>query len=787
MSRGFAGRVKAGLFSAEGGTVLNAYPVVNADALTWDVARYHLQPVSGSLEHEDRGAAEQLLWRLKREHPAACPGHGFAISETPQTVIVPQEWQIPDQKNFHGFAVRRTGTFTLRADDSDYQQVVSTLLKLALRRHMRTSAGQLGPVWQHVGGFCELPRPSSDDPTTAFARRLEVLPATVRGGQWVLKVHLSTVSTDALTIGQYYRDGNVQSLAQRIVLKRENRQTRKLEPTAIRVFVDRPGRPAEMMELAQPELLLEDARLDPASQGPLAQRPVRCQPFKADELEIDANHVRLILDTQITGKAHRETILNVDTRASWFQRVRSTIDGFDAFGVNVKVDEQLYRVPDEHTRVVSLPALRMMVRPGQQGDLPASTADASSIQERARTRSRLLRQNGYLFQYPLTPLLAVPHTWSQARAQRLKRDLNAAARELHLALDFSVVNYALPADILNAAETGKNNAVVAVLPEGSTQPQSPGDMHERIKRLEGMPPSQCIQHDRTLRPHLVETNWNALPNHVAHSVRGRYTLLLQNLVVKCGWLPFTPAEPAHFNVHVGIDVGGVQNNYAMACIGYGLAQAHTQAMFFPQAIRVGGQQAEPIPDSALCRSLDEGFRTIHGRLTELGDSPDFERVLFVRDGDMNGQGETWQEIDGLIRLRAQWVEGGLITADAQWVVAEVSKRAEYWRQLRRVSARVLNPVVGTVSFPFDDPLQALVSTTGDPYLTQGTADPLYVTLTPLGGEIDPWSVMKDLVTEADLCFTKPDHGLSLPWVLHVADKGALHLSRGYYERAGVPV
>jgi hypothetical protein len=31
----------------------------------------------------------------------------------------------------------------------------------------------------------------------------------------------------------------------------------------------------------------------------------------------------------------------------------------------------------------------------------------------------------------------------------------------------------------------------------------------------------------------------------------------------------------------------------------------------------------------------------------------------------------------------------------------------------------------------------------------------------------------DLIWEADMCFSKPDIGMSLPWILHVADTGAL--------------
>jgi hypothetical protein len=90
-----------------------------------------------------------------------------------------------------------------------------------------------------------------------------------------------------------------------------------------------------------------------------------------------------------------------------------------------------------------------------------------------------------------------------------------------------------------------------------------------------------------------------------------------------------------------------------------------------------------------------------------------------------------------------------------------------------------NPLVGYAVFPFDDPNVALVATTGSPYLPQGTAHPLLVTISDICGRANPKHVVQDIVWQADLCFTKPDIGMSLPWVLNVADSGALQLSRSY--------
>lgn len=74
---------------------------------------------------------------------------------------------------------------------------------------------------------------------------------------------------------------------------------------------------------------------------------------------------------------------------------------------------------------------------------------------------------------------------------------------------------------------------------------------------------------------------------------------------------------------------------------------------------------------------------------------------------------------------------------------------------------------------------ALVCTTGAPYLSQGTASPLKICAIDIYGQASLEDVVHDLLWEADMCLTKLDMGMSLPWVLHVADTGALQLARSY--------
>jgi hypothetical protein len=330
------------------------------------------------------------------------------------------------------------------------------------------------------------------------------------------------------------------------------------------------------------------------------------------------------------------------------------------------------------------------------------------------------------------------------------------------------------------------DTLIAVLPEDSRDPQHAGDTHEQIKKSLGIP-SQCIHFDHTLHRQWIDKTWNEIREKQAwhaRMIQTNYEAILLNLLVKHGWVPFLPADPFHFNVHVGLDVGGQHNNYVMACVGYGLAEG--RPVFLPQRIDVTSPQAEPIHDEQLFQGLLRLFEHVHAPFLEHGIAPNFDRVLFFRDGDFKGQGQAWQEFNALRKLHVALQERGMVRKDAVWVATELSKRASYWRQLRQEDSRILNPCVGRVSFPFEDELVALVSTTGAPYLTQGTAAPIIVRMHPIHGDFTPKEVLRDLIWEADMCFTKLDTGMSFPFVLHVADQGALQLSR-LYDISGITV
>jgi len=231
-------------------------------------------------------------------------------------------------------------------------------------------------------------------------------------------------------------------------------------------------------------------------------------------------------------------------------------------------------------------------------------------------------------------------------------------------------------------------------------------------------------------------------------------------------------EGFHFNVQVGLDVGGRHNTDAVSCLGYGFSRPKECLVFRPDAIPIDVQKAEPIPMQNLLNGLLAQFETVQAELSKAGVEADFERVLFIPDGHLRGDIErSWNdEADALQELHKELLRRRWITNDSVWVAVELRKIAEDWRLIRS-AVKVDNPFAGRYVFPYDDESVALVCTTGAQYLTQGTANPLMLQIIDIHGRADRKEVIGDVFWGADMCFTKPDVGMRLPWVLHVADAG----------------
>ncbi|GGB76486.1 hypothetical protein [Deinococcus soli (ex Cha et al. 2016)] len=745
-------------------TILNAYAIRHP--LTWQVNVYRVERLiqePAATPQDMRGLLHEYARRVARQKFSG----PFWTLDT-QHVAAPVSCQLPTG-DYQGYRITSLPVRTIDAQDPEQSDLVRDILKSATRDALKSDS-ELGDLIQDGLRFVEQPSARNLNGELHYCRRYEVRPMTVRvqGGEvrWVLQMVVDTVSIDAHPISRYYREGQVEQLADFILAKRKNRRTRAGGPTAIRaLYLPDGGGYGQFGRLSDPERILTHANLDPSDQQHLVEEPHPCTLYrqgKQEEMPLPGESIHLVLDTQITGENHDDTILDVPVRNRVYRQLHAAIDGTAVYGVTLNLERDLVRI---ESAVVRPPALKLRGR-----ELAAPRAVTfKSLQERNRTRANHVRRHGYLYSFAdINPLLAVPRQYGRARGEQLAQQLQDILTEQnHNVRVAGPVPYESVDDI--AAKLGEHDALIAVLPEGSRQAQHANDTHEQIKRKLSVT-SQCIQKDRTRR---VQGDTERQARNAGFNAQA----VVSNLLVKHGWIPFLPAEPGHYNVRFGIDVGGVQNNKVMVCVGYGFAEA--LPAFRAEEIKVGREQAEPILDGPLYLGMVELLARMREWVAARGVVPNFNRLLIFRDGDSNGEAGVWQERDAFSRLHAEFLKQEWIDDQASWVLVEISKRAAGWRQLQLEDGRPVNPLVGTYSFPFEDPSHALVSTTGSPTLAQGTAQPLLVKMSAVAGAFDPREVVHDLIWEADLCFTKLDHGYALPYTLHVADAGALQLARTY--------
>ncbi len=188
---------------------------------------------------------------------------------------------------------------------------------------------------------------------------------------------------------------------------------------------------------------------------------------------------------------------------------------------------------------------------------------------------------------------------------------------------------------------------------------------------------------------------------LARSLRNRLDLTVINLLVKHNWVPFSPASPYHFNVHIGLDVGGVHNTNAVACVGYGFGIAPGELVFRLEELPIPVAKKEPIPSDALRNGLLAIFERIAEAVEDAGMMFDLTRMLVYRDGRLLGRGDAWNETDAFRQLHRDATERGWIRGESEWAALEIMKGAEGLRVFEMLP-QPANPLVGRCTFPFDE-------------------------------------------------------------------------------------
>lgn len=763
---------------------LDAYEVTNLDALEWEVTPYRLQKHGlETAKHEDRGSIVDAMWELRRQHGERCKGWGFIVAVDEQTVVVPARWVLPTDVTAANYYIKAGEPFAARASAPQHHSIVIGIMKEAVKKHFKDgSCGDLGFLWQDYNAFCQMPSEAGDG-EACFCRRFTVLPVSLNGGI-ALHFIVSTTAIDALTMAWYYCNGEVRLLAEKILEKQRDKTTRTGEKPAIRLwYEERTAREgsARVLELVEPHEIVQHASLPVDKQRELAPKPVLCRRFRQVPEAIPRDSVRLVLDTQITGELHSETIMAPKERFRHIEQLRDFFHGFEVYGS--RVDLETKPLPAERFNIdhVLPPPIRVKGPGGKAEIIEApNTLHEDSLGRRSRRRAASIRRNGFLLDRPVNPILAWPETGDRSGLVRMQNDINRILEKRRVEYRFEAITYADAEDLKCKVEQDGYDTLLAVLPRQTDEGIAHCDMHEEIKRRIDIP-SQCIHLRNTLPP-----KWITKPRQMLcekdpkldRRITNRYELCVDNLLVKHGWVPFVPAASFNYNVHIGLDVGGKSNNRVVACMAYGLSQPDRDLFFRVQEISVEIGKAEPVPTRSLFAGLRQLFDSVRSELKILGQEADFDTVLFIRDGAMLGCGNEWNERDAIESLWCEFADAGLVSQASVWSAAEILKRAERWRVFANDVA-ITNPLVGYSLLDFGGKDEALICTTGRPYLSQGTANPTKVRASSIRGPVVLRNVVRDIVWEADMGFTKPDMGRGLPWVLHVADTGALQLSRSY--------
>ncbi len=340
---------------------LNGYAILNSSWLSWPVNVFDVKLLGPEAQgQEDRGSIKNVIWDLRSEHKAQCQGLGFVVDINEHQVAVPANWKLPVAITTEKYSVRLDASFIARATDKEARAIVEGILRESIKMHFKEKTSpDLGDLWQDYDSFCQYPTPSDEQYT--ICRRFKFGVKVLSGGVWVVRLPISTATLDSNTIEDYYTRGEVALLANRLEAKRRNRKTRQNRPSAMRVLQQykRGSSKVRALDFEDYNVVMDHATLSPERQAALRAQSLRCSEFKKASINVPANELRLILDTEITQEEHSETIIDPVEREQLTRQVRSFINGARAYGQTLQLSEEPVDTESLGTVFVAPPDVRV--------------------------------------------------------------------------------------------------------------------------------------------------------------------------------------------------------------------------------------------------------------------------------------------------------------------------------------------------------------------------------------------------------------------------------------------
>jgi hypothetical protein len=374
----------------------------------------------------------------------------------------------------------------------------------------------------------------------------------------------------------------------------------------------------------------------------------------------------------------------------------------------------------DHSRLIGVP-MPALEFGGGQVLLPPMTPDADEYKKHFRQRVESLEKAGVYHLPPATERtlhVAYPRRADAEMANQLAMDIaDVISKWTSIPFERNVVPYDSIAEATSRLRTGRSGGtVVFILGEEpaayyETAFQLPGWRLKRVTLASLNRHFRCLREgawDRQKKEKNLRKGWRKWDQYVFMNAC--------DVLQQMDGIPYRVASLGDFEASIAIDVGHDRRYVAISLMIARDSGANPNFRIVTEVHPKTDPQVDTVNPAILADMIVQLFgKVFRGRYTPL------KSLLTLRDGEFLGK-ETIGIRQAFVRLKDQ----GILDVNAFTPLAELHKSSQknirLWERLSEDD--IVNPVEGTGVIISSD--TAVVTTTGEATLHQGTAEPLMI-------------------------------------------------------------
>lgn len=467
-----------------------------------------------------------------------------------------------------------------------------------------------------------------------------------------------------------------------------------------------------------------------------------------------ASLVKRILDTEDIAHEENPAVLPPAERIAAIRTAASVFATISVGGARL----QLSKEPLSRRDCSQLPAPTLEVKGGKKVALRWTDTSVRFAKENAIKNHGPCEPSGLK-----QPYLLLPSTVTSEQSQSIQAGLETVARAYGEDLKFKLFPYADAYDAARRIAEDKLSAgrgcVIILrrqgLPDYAVFKKTITNSATQCAVLSNvLPPAGC----RVQEVEDVLSGRSSL-RHIRGYVN-RMGLVVLGLVAKAGGKPWILGEPLTYYPALGVDVGGRDSRFASYA---GIMDPFGRIL---RAVDYQPHHDEELSEkdlsAAVLRFLAD-YRAV---------APDFvaPSLVLYRDGEMKGD-----EAEAMRAAATEARSRGLLRSGAPVGLVEVRKTNPY-RIFRRTSGGLTNPYPGCWLKLSES--SAILATTGIPWVTDGSAQPLFLKVESVEGTLELEKVVRDVFLMSELNIATPTLPYKFPIVIALADRRASEVSVG---------